>query len=366
MKSSVTHIGTKEIGFTGGEPFMNPGIIEMLEECLSRGFSVLVLTNAMKPMHRFRKQLIGVKERHGDKLTIRVSLDHYTAGRHEEERGVGTFAPTRDGLIWLAKNGFKPAVAGRSMWGEDPSLERAGYARLFAEHGIAIDADNPSELVLFPEMDTSVDVPEITDGMLGHSRQIARRGDVRHLAHGREAQGGRPSAVLSCTLLPYDPAFELGGTLREASRPVPLNHPHCAKFCVLGGASCSPGPAAMREGSLRRIGNPCTCSLRCMSADLCTPSLKVGSFGCGGPAFVGLSMLGSAGVISTSGWFQKQRDLEDAQATRRSAACINYGAAHGAPSRIILSTRSSSAASKDGVLVNSHSRGKLNSTTCPG
>ena len=237
------HIGTKEIGFTGGEPFMNPGIIEMLEECLSRGFSVLVLTNAMKPMHRFRKQLIGVKERHGDKLTIRVSLDHYSAGRHEEERGVGTFAPTRDGLIWLAKNGFKPAVAGRSMWAEDPSLERAGYARLFAEHGIAIDADNPSELVLFPEMDTSVDVPEITaacwsilgkspaEVMCATSRMVVRRKGADH------------AAVLSCTLLPYDPAFELGGTLREASHPVPLNHPHCAKFCVLGGASCSPGPA---------------------------------------------------------------------------------------------------------------------------
>jgi len=27
--------------------------------------------------------------------------------------------------------------------------------------------------------------------------------------------------------------------LAEAERDVALNHPHCAKFCVLGGASCS-------------------------------------------------------------------------------------------------------------------------------
>ena len=33
--------------------------------------------------------------------------------------------------------------------------------------------------------------------------------------------------------------FELGTTLAEADRPVALNHPHCAKFCVLGGAACS-------------------------------------------------------------------------------------------------------------------------------
>jgi hypothetical protein len=53
-------------------------------------------------------------------------------------------------------------------------------------------------------------------------------------------QGAKRAAVLSCTLIPYDAAFEMGATLKEAARSVPLNHPHCAKFCVLGGASCSP------------------------------------------------------------------------------------------------------------------------------
>ena len=87
------------------------------------------------------------------KSLIRVSLDHYTAGRHEEERGVDTFTPTKDGLIWLARNGFNIAVAGRAMWGEDQAAQRAGYARLFAEHDIPIDANNSQDLVLFPEMD---------------------------------------------------------------------------------------------------------------------------------------------------------------------------------------------------------------------
>jgi hypothetical protein len=45
--------------------------------------------------------------------------------------------------------------------------------------------------------------------------------------------------VLPCTLLPYDRYFELGATLENAERTVKLNHPHCAKFCVLGGGSCS-------------------------------------------------------------------------------------------------------------------------------
>src|ERR1700761_3371072 len=38
---------TKLIGFTGGEPFMNPELPAMLEDVLRRGFRALVLTNAM-------------------------------------------------------------------------------------------------------------------------------------------------------------------------------------------------------------------------------------------------------------------------------------------------------------------------------
>src|SRR6266852_6759587 len=41
-------LGTEEIGFTGGEPFMNPAFPTMLEEALRRGYRVLVLTNAMR------------------------------------------------------------------------------------------------------------------------------------------------------------------------------------------------------------------------------------------------------------------------------------------------------------------------------
>jgi uncharacterized radical SAM superfamily Fe-S cluster-containing enzyme len=233
------HLGTREIGFTGGEPFMNPHLLDMLEECLSRGFRTLVLTNAMKPMQRHKARLMALRRRHADNLVIRVSLDHFTPERHEDERGPGTFAPTLDGLVWLARQNFAVAVAGRTMWGEDETAERAGYARLFAEHAIPVDAFDPGALVLFPEMDADADVPEITEAcwdilgkspgevMCASSRMVVRR------------KGAERPAVLSCTLIPYDPAFELGATLAEAAGAVPLNHPHCAKFCVLGGASCS-------------------------------------------------------------------------------------------------------------------------------
>ena len=71
------------------------------------------------------------------------------------------------------------------------------------------------------------------------------RGDVVVVVRGpgqdmvvRRKEAEAPS-VVACTLLPFETRFELGGTLTEAAGPVQLNHPHCARFCVLGGGSCS-------------------------------------------------------------------------------------------------------------------------------
>ncbi len=230
---------TQEIGFTGGEPFLNPDFLAMMADCLLRGFRVLVLTNAMRPMQRRKSKLIELNSRFGQNLTIRVSLDHFTPERHEEERGRGTFKPTLDGLIWLARAGFRVAVAGRTMWNDDPQAERAGYARLFFEHGIRIDAHDPAALVLFPEMDANADVPEISEacwGVLGKSPAEVMCASSRMVV---KRKGGDRPVVLACTLVPYDQQFELGATLKEATGSVRLNHPHCAKFCVLGGGSCS-------------------------------------------------------------------------------------------------------------------------------
>lgn len=232
-------LGAREIGFTGGEPFMNRELVPMLDDALGRGFEVLVLTNAMRPMRRFEKPLLDLHARHGARLTLRVSLDHHTAAVHEAERGVATFQKTVDGLQWLARHGFGLAVAGRRLTDEPEPEARAAYARLFERLGVPVDAFNPGRLVLFPEMDASHDVPEITEacwGILGKSPSSVMCASSRMVIR---RKGSEHASVVSCTLLPYDLQFDSGPTLSDALRPVALNHPHCAKFCVLGGASCS-------------------------------------------------------------------------------------------------------------------------------
>ena len=116
---------------------------------------------------------------------------------------------------------------------------REGFTELFSTKDIRIDAQDPAALILFPEMDETLDIPEITeqcwgilnvspnDIMCAQSRMVVKRkGDVAPI-------------VSPCTLLPYAESFDLGATLEDALSPIKLNHPHCAKFCVLGGATCS-------------------------------------------------------------------------------------------------------------------------------
>ncbi len=97
-------------------------------------------------------------------------------------------------------------------------------------------------------MDERADVPEITEAcweslgknpseiMCASSRMVVKR------------KGAETPVVLPCTLLPYDRGFEMGTTLADAGRAdggmfdhgaVKLCHPHCARFCVLGGGTCS-------------------------------------------------------------------------------------------------------------------------------
>lgn len=231
-------LGTRTIGFTGGEPFLNRELPQMLDDVLARGHDALVLTNAMKPMRRRAGALSALREAHGARLALRVSLDHYSRELHELERGPNSFAPTLDSLAWLTRENFAVTVAGRLYSGEPEAIVRAGYARLFSERGLALDAHDREALVLFPEMDA--DGPaRVTGADLQNAGKST--GDLM-CAGARMAikrKGAAAPVVVACTLLPYEEAFEMGPTLAAARRPVALTHAHCATFCVFGGASCA-------------------------------------------------------------------------------------------------------------------------------
>jgi hypothetical protein len=123
------------------------------------------------------------------------------------------------------------SVAARTPWGESEAAMRAGFARLFAAQDVAIDAQDPARLVLFPEMDGAARVPPVTEAalavmaegtrlMCATSRMLVRRKDAAAME------------VTPCTLLP-------GRTLSRLEAPVLLDHDYCAQFCVFGGGNCA-------------------------------------------------------------------------------------------------------------------------------
>jgi sulfatase maturation enzyme AslB (radical SAM superfamily) len=235
-ESIQNELGTKEIGFTGGEPFMNKDIFKMIKYSLDNDFKTLVLTNAMKPMMNNKSQLLRLNHLN---LTIRVSIDHYTKEKHEEVRGPNSWEPMIDGLKWLSENSFNYCLATRLMWGEDEDTTRNNFQKFIDQFNLKLNSKSKIQLVTFAEMDVNQDTPEITTDcwkilnkepetvMCSTSRMIVKK------------KGEKLPSVIACTLLPYEKEFDLGKSLKESNQKVYLNHPHCSKFCVLGGSSCS-------------------------------------------------------------------------------------------------------------------------------
>jgi sulfatase maturation enzyme AslB (radical SAM superfamily) len=230
------NLSTNEIGFTGGEPFMNKDIMKMIDYSLNKNFKVLVLSNAMKPMLNRTKELIKLNH---SNLTIRVSIDHYQKEKHEEIRGKNTYDVMLQGLKWLNENNFNYTLATRLLWDEKEEDLRKNFGAFIKNNNLRLDTNSPKQLVTFAEMDEKMDTPEITtscwdilkkdpnDVMCSWSRMVIRK------------KNSKSPSVIACTLLPYADEFDLGETLTNSLRKIYLNHKHCSKFCVLGGSSCS-------------------------------------------------------------------------------------------------------------------------------
>ena len=230
------NLGTNEIGFTGGEPFMNKDIMKMIDYSLNKKFKVLVLSNAMKPMLNRTNELIKLNHQN---LIIRVSIDHYQKEKHEEIRGKKTYDVMLQGLKWLNENNFNYTLATRLLWNEKEEDLRKNFGVFIKNNNLRLDTNSPKQLVTFAEMDEKIDTPEITtscwdilkkdpnDVMCSWSRMVVRK------------KNSKSPSVIACTLLPYADEFDLGETLTNSLQKIYLNHKHCSKFCVLGGSSCS-------------------------------------------------------------------------------------------------------------------------------
>jgi hypothetical protein len=131
------------------------------------------------------------------------------------------------------------SLATRLMWGESEEDTRKVFAKFISTNQLPIDPHSMKDLVTFTEMEVKKDTPEITTecwSILNKNPKTVMCSSSRMVV---KKKGNKKPSVIACTLLPYDEAFDLGSSLKSSMQRIYLNHPHCSKFCVLGGSSCS-------------------------------------------------------------------------------------------------------------------------------
>ncbi len=120
-------LGGREVLLTGGEPFMHPGLGEIV--AAAEGFERTILTNAMVFGRGTRRATLEAMDR---SVTLQVSLDSAGPELHDAQRGKGSWARALDGIALARSLDFRVRVAA-TMFDEDPEGVTALHARLDQE-----------------------------------------------------------------------------------------------------------------------------------------------------------------------------------------------------------------------------------------
>ena len=226
-------LGVKEFYFTGGEPFVNPEMMAILEETLASG-PCTVLTNGTLFTTARIEALRVLAESARYSLEMRVSLDGITAAAHDRFRGAGTFARTIDALCALERARLLPIVTLTHAEGVDVLAFREQAMAALAGHGL----ERP-RVKLLP--------------MFQHGREAGRsRGyEASESLAGLAAEVFDPArlqcggcrcvtsqGVFVCPLLVDEPGARMGARLADTLFDFELGHGACYT-CWVTGMSCA-------------------------------------------------------------------------------------------------------------------------------
>lgn len=233
LKESV-NMGVKEYYFTGGEPFMNPRIIPILEKTLHYG-PATVLSNGMLIRREVPQQLAKLAANSIYSLEIRISLDGYAREMNDAIRGEGVFQKTMTGVQRLVEAGFLPIITIVQTWEDNKTDEALGkFINNLKSHGYS----RPRIKIL----------PSLKIGR----EAVRNRGYDQHEYVTTEMMDGYDTGQLICSnartatnqgvyvcpiLLEEKDAY-LGKSLKEANTGYQLKHQACFT-CYLYGAICS-------------------------------------------------------------------------------------------------------------------------------
>ena len=229
-------IGVEQFSFTGGEPFIVKGFVEILKYA-SQFRPCLVLTNGTDPLLKRLRQIAELRAQ-PHAVSFRVSIDYPDRARHDAARGAGSFDKSWAALEALLALGFKVSVARQIERSEHTADVESAFAALFAAHGLPAT----TTLVGFPDFGppgAHPPVPRVTEHcMTTYQSAETRRAFMCAFSKMVIKRQGR-MRVYACTLVDDDDSYDLGGTLTESlPKRVTLHHHRCYS-CFAYGASCS-------------------------------------------------------------------------------------------------------------------------------
>ncbi|HKY33749.1 MAG TPA: radical SAM protein [Candidatus Polarisedimenticolia bacterium] len=233
LLEEAASLGVKEYYLTGGEPFLNPEILPILEAVLSQG-PATVLTNGLLLRPGTAASLRGLSEATPYSLDLRISLDGWDAAGNDPIRGEGTFDRIVSGIRNLAKEGLAPVLTVTEACGEAGSRDgRLRFLHLMRTIGLP----HP-RLKIMPLLRIGAETSRTraylqAESLRGHAL-TASEAETLACTTGRMATS---RGIFTCPILIEEPAARMGRTLGEALAPVTLRHAACWT-CVAEGLSC--------------------------------------------------------------------------------------------------------------------------------
>ena len=256
---AAARFGVSKIWFTGGEVFVNHDVLrgraERNEEFLQSLALALeiapveILTNGRRYIRGHFGALQQLLERHGERLTLRITLESPSAAEHDAIRGRGTFEQTVETIRQLLATGFRVVItAERPLLDSHSDDEiRESYRAVFSGAQVEVNLiDNMLDMGHAlttiaktggsprPEVFVSTNCFEAfnrpPESLMCHFSRCIQKvdGELRYYP---------------CPVIYDDPRFELGATLEESLRRVYVAHKNCFDYCMRGqGATCRTRP----------------------------------------------------------------------------------------------------------------------------
>lgn len=220
--------GVERFAFTGGEPLILKGILEILLHAL-RLRPVLVLTNGTAPFIRRSHQLAQLRTA-AHALTFRVSIDYPDEARHDAGRGLKNFRKALEGLRLLHAAGFQVGITRQREPGEDAAAVDAQFRRLLQRQRLPEDLPVIAlpELGAFGSVGPPAAMPPAATTAPAPIQPLCSSGRMLLIREGA-------MRFHACPLTDDTARFDTGGSLEEslAARVVP-DHPRCTRCLGCG------------------------------------------------------------------------------------------------------------------------------------